>query len=123
FNEKYFDPIVIPTIKHIPWVKKNIPILPGIYQQVKDIIQEKINSGVYEPSSSSYCSKLFCILKKDGTSLRLVHNLQPLNQITIKDASVPPLVEHMAEFFRGRGCYRLLDLFITFDQHSLAVES
>ncbi|KDQ56492.1 hypothetical protein JAAARDRAFT_88502, partial [Jaapia argillacea MUCL 33604] len=34
FDEKYFDPIVIPTIEHIPWVEKNIPILPGIYQRV-----------------------------------------------------------------------------------------
>ena len=30
-SEEYFEPVVIPTIEHIPWVLKNIPIPPGIY--------------------------------------------------------------------------------------------
>ncbi len=69
FSEEYFDPIIIPTIKHIPWVLKNIPIPPGIFQQVIKIIKSKIVAGVYEPSSSSYRSQWFCVPKKDGKSL------------------------------------------------------
>jgi len=30
FWRDYFNPVVIPTIKHIPWVECNIPIPPGI---------------------------------------------------------------------------------------------
>ena len=30
-----------------------------------------------EDSNSSYWSRWFCVLKKDGKSLRIVHNLQP----------------------------------------------
>ena len=32
FSSKYFDPILIPTIEHIPWAHRNIPIAPGHYK-------------------------------------------------------------------------------------------
>ena len=69
FRADYFNPIVIPTIQHVPWVERNIPIPPGIYNKVVCILKEKISVGVYERSNSSYWSKLFCILKKDRKSL------------------------------------------------------
>jgi len=68
FRKDYFKPIIIPTVPHMPWVEHNIPIPPGIYEVVR-IIKEKIKIGVYERSNSSYQSKWFCILKKDGKSL------------------------------------------------------
>ena len=122
-KEEYFAPVVIPTIEHVPWVLKNIPIPPGIYDQVVKIIKDKIASGVYEPTSSSYRSRWFCVVKKDGKSLRLVHDLQPLNAVTIKDSAVPPFIEQLAESFGGRACYGALDLFVAFDQRSLDVRS
>lgn len=123
FSDEYFEPITIPTIEHIPWVIRNIPIPPGIYRQVIDIIKAKISAGVYEPSSSSYRSRWFCVLKKDGKSLQLVHDLQPLNAVTIKDSGVPPIIEQYAESFGGRSCYTVLDLFVGFDQWKLAPKS
>ena len=54
FRSEYFDPVVIPTIEHVPWVLRNMPIPPGIYEQVVKVIKEKIQAGVYEPSNSSY---------------------------------------------------------------------
>ncbi|KAJ3555802.1 hypothetical protein NP233_g12120 [Leucocoprinus birnbaumii] len=123
FSSEYFDPVTIPTVEHIPWVLKNIPIPPGIFQQVVDIIKSKIAAGVYEPSSSSYRSRWFCVLKKDKKSLRLVHDLQPLNAVAIKDSGVPPIVENYAESFGGRGCYGMFDLYVGFDQRALAPES
>ncbi|TFY53807.1 hypothetical protein EVJ58_g9240 [Rhodofomes roseus] len=122
-TDEYFDPVVIPAVEHIPWAHKNIPIPPGIYDEVVQIIKDKIASGVYEPSSSSYRSRWFCVVKKDGKSLRLVHDLQPLNAVTIKDSSVPPFVEQLAESFGGRACYGSLDLFVAFDQRTLDARS
>ena len=123
FSEEYFDPVVIPTIEHTPWVLKNIPIPPGIYDQVIGVIKDKIRSGVYEPSNSSYRSRWFCVLKKDKKSLRLVHDLQPLNAVVIKDSAVPPTVEPYAESFGGKACYGMFDLFVGFDQRALAQKS
>jgi hypothetical protein len=123
FTDAYFDPVVIPTIEHIPWVLKNIPIPPGIYDKVIDVIRKKIDAGNYEASNSSYRSRWFCVLKKDGKSLRIVHDLQPLNAVTIKDSALPPMVEQYAEGFGGRGCYAMFDLFVGFDQRALDIRS
>ena len=123
FSTDYFNPIVIPTIEHVPWVLRNIPIPPGIYNQVIEVIKQKIKAGVYEPSNSSYHSRWFCVLKKDKKALRLVHDLQPLNAVAIRDSGVIPAVEPYAESFGGRACYGMFDLFVGYDQRSLALES
>ncbi|KZT63060.1 hypothetical protein DAEQUDRAFT_655157, partial [Daedalea quercina L-15889] len=71
FKSEYFPPIDFPVIPHTPWVQKNIPIPPGLYKEVCSMIRCKIDSGVYEPSNSSYRSRWFCVVKKDGKSLRI----------------------------------------------------
>jgi len=123
FSDEYFDPVVIPTVEHVPWVLRNIPIPPGIYDRVVEVIKHKIRMGVFEPSNSSYRSRWFCVLKKDGKSLRLVHDLQPLNAVTIRDSALIPMVEQYAESFGGRACYAMFDLFVGFDQRALATKS
>lgn len=123
FSDEYFDPVVIPTVEHIPWVLKNIPIPPGLYNKIVEVIKAKIESGIYEHSDSSYRSRWFWVFKKDGTSIRIVHDLQPLNAVTIKNSALPPNMEQYAESFGARGCYAIFDLFVGFDQRSLAAES
>ncbi|KLO04805.1 hypothetical protein SCHPADRAFT_840189, partial [Schizopora paradoxa] len=83
-DAQYFDPILIPTVPHKPWVCRNMKIPPGNVDKVIAIIKDKIASGVYEPSNSSYRSPWFTVMKKDGKSLRIVHNLQRLNGVVIK---------------------------------------
>lgn len=113
-KESYFSPYIIPTIPHTPWVYKNIPIPPGIHDKVIELLRLKIEAGVYEPSQSSYRSRWFCVLKKNGT-LRIVHDLQPLNRVTIRDAGLPPILDDFVEPFAGRQCYTVFDLFWGFD--------
>ncbi|KAF7971177.1 hypothetical protein HWV62_21928 [Athelia sp. TMB] len=81
-KDSYFSPYIMPVVPHEPWELKNIPIPPGIRDKVIAILKEKLSAGVYEPSQSSYRSRWFCVLKKNG-KLRLVHDLQPLNKISI----------------------------------------
>jgi hypothetical protein len=123
FREDFFPPIEILTIPHKPWAQRNIPILPGIYDEVCCIIKRKIDTGIYEPSNSSYCSKWFCIAKKDGKLLRIVHSLEPLNKVTIKHAGVTPFTDQIGKHFAGRACGSMLDLFIGYDERGLAPES
>jgi len=73
----------MPIIEHKPWVLKNIPIPPGLYKQICEIIREKIEAGIYEPSNSSYRSRWFTVAKKTPGQLRIVHSLEPLNAVTI----------------------------------------
>ena len=55
--------------------------------------------------------------------LRLVHDLQPLNAVTIRDSSVSPFIEHLAESFSGYTVYGMMDLFTGYDQRPLHVDS
>lgn len=114
FREDYFSPYVIPVVPHIPWAFPNIPIPPGIKDKVVELLKEKIAAGVYEPSQSSYRSRWFCVMKKSG-KLRLVHDLQPLNKVTIRDAGLPPNLDNFVEPFAGRQCYTVFDLYWGFD--------
>jgi hypothetical protein len=114
-DERYFPPVKIPTIQHTPWVVRNMPIPAAIQQDVIQIIKDQITSGVYEPSTTTYRSCWFCVLKEDRKSLRLVHDLQSLNVVTIQDTSTPPLVEQLAESFAGYAVYGMMDLFAGYD--------
>jgi len=49
---------------------------------VIDLLKQKIAADVYEPSDTSYRSRWFCV-KKKNRSLRIMHDLQPLNAVTV----------------------------------------
>ena len=118
FRSDMFPKVKLAVVPHVPWREKNLPIPPGLYQQICEQIQRKIKAGVYEPSNSSYRSRWFCVLKKDG-SLRLVHSLEPLNRVTIQHAGVPPIPDHLAEQFAGRACGSTLDLYVGYDEREI----
>ena len=123
FREDFFPPIDIPTVPHKPWVLKNIPIPPGLYTEICKIIKSKLDAGVYEPSNSSYRSRWFCVIKKDGRNLRIVHSLEPLNEVTIAHSGIPPATETLAAQFAGRSCGGMFDLYVGYDERTLAESS
>ena len=113
-RDDYFSPYIIPVIPHTPWEHHNIPIPPALRDQVIALLKEKIKAGVYEPSQSSYRSRWFTVLKKNGT-LRIVHDLQALNSVTVREAGLPPVLESFVEPFAGCQCYTLFDMYWGFD--------
>lgn len=121
-REDYFSPYIIPTVPHIPWEFKNIPIPPGIRNDLIELLKDKIAAGVYEPSQSSYRSPWFCVPKKNG-KLRIVHDLQPLNAVTIRDAEVPPILDEFVEQFAKRQCYTVFDLYWGYDARKIHIKS
>ena len=118
FKDEYFDPVKIPVIEHVPWAHKNLPIPPGILEEVIKLFREKVAAGVYESSDASYRSRWFCVKKKSG-ALRIVHDLQPLNAVTIRNAGLPPDPEQIIASMAGRSCYTVLDLFVGYDHRTL----
>jgi len=123
FRDDYFSPYVIPVVEHIPWQEKNIPIAPSIKNDVIKLIKDKIATGVYERSQASYRSRWFCVAKKEKGKFRIVHDLQPLNAVTIRDAGLPPVMDEFVEPFAARACYSLFDIFVGYDHRALAEES
>jgi len=107
-------------VAHIPWVEKPFRIPPAIYEEVCKMIKRKIDTGVHKPSNSSYWSRWFCIIKKNGKSLRIVHSLEPLNRVTIAHLGLPPATEELAMYFARRACSGILDLYVEYDERVLA---
>lgn len=123
FREDFFPPVDIPVVPHKPWIVRNRPIPPGIYDELCRLLQRKIKAGVLEKSCASYRGGWFTVVKKDGTSLRIVHSLEPLNAVTIAHSGVTPFTEHIAEQFAALACMGLLDLFVGYDERALAESS
>ena len=123
FREDFFPAIEIPVVPHKPWVQKNIQILPGIYEEVCQVLQHKIDAEVVEPSNASYQSHWFCVVKKDGKSLCIVQSLELLNEITIQHSGMLPFLEQLVEHFAARVCGSMLDLYIGYNEQALAKSS
>ena len=123
FCEDFFPPIDMPVVPHKPWVLCNIPIPPGIYDDVCEAIHEELQAGTFEPSNSSYGSHWFCVVKKDGKALQLVLSLEPLNQVTIQHSGVPPFTEQLTEHFASQACGSMLDLYVGYNKRALTESS
>jgi hypothetical protein len=102
--------------EHVPWVLRNMPIPPGIYNAILDVVREKIAARVYEQLNLSYRSRWFTVLCKGSGKLCIIHDLQLLNAVTIRDAGVPSYTEQLAENCSGRAAYGLLDLSVGYDE-------
>jgi hypothetical protein len=62
-------------------------------------------------------------VKKKSGALQLVHNLQPLNAVTICNSGVPLIADQIIEAMAGQACYTMLDLFVGYDHRTLNVLS
>lgn len=122
FRQDYFSDYIIPTIEHEPWIEKNIPLNQSNRDELINLLKEKIKAGVYERAQTPYCSKWFYVKKKDG-GLRIVHDLQQLNSVTIRDSTVPPILEEFVEAYAGRSVYSVLDMFWGFHARTLDINS
>ena len=86
FRPDFFPPIEFPVIPHTPWVECNIPIPPGIYPDVCDMLKKKLEAGVYEPSihhialdgfaSRRKMAKRFELFTDSNSSTKLPSNTQ-----------------------------------------------
>ena len=85
------------------------------------MLEDQCQAGKYELSSSSYRSAVFAI-KKNG-KLCLVHDLQPLNRVTIRDAGLPLRMEDIIENLKGHSFYFVADLKSGYDAVPLKDES
>ena len=121
FSREYFPDYEIPVIEHTPWVQPPIRVPKAIEATVRQMLEEQKAAGKYEYSTASYRSMIFTVLKKAG--LRIVHDVQELNKVTICDAALPPRVDDFAEGLVGRVIYALADLFAGYDGRILAVKS
>ena len=120
FKREYGNPYIILVVDHQPWQIKPIPIPQTLRDQFQDLVKERVCTGLYKQSTSSYSSLVFAVLKQDKKMIHIVHDLQRLNSVTIQDAGLPPKIEELVDSMAGRCCYGLADIFGGYNQWELA---
>ena len=81
-DPKVVTPMVIFTIPHIPWNFKPISVPKAQLPQLVELLKNKIQMKILEPSNAPYSNRWFTVPEKDG-SLRFIQDLQPVNKVTI----------------------------------------
>jgi hypothetical protein len=104
-------PHKIRTVNHEAWNLRPYPMY--IPQEIVaiELLRNKIEDQLFEPSHSSYGSRWF-LKKKSNGKHRLLIDLRPLNAVTIRDVGIPPLVDRVSESFAGQPIYPTFDLLI-----------
>jgi len=72
-------------------------------------LDKQLKAGLIVESKSRYTAPCFYIPKKDG-SLRLVQDYRKLNQITIKDKTLLPLIREVIDKLKEAKYFNKLDL-------------
>ncbi|CAD6887784.1 unnamed protein product, partial [Tilletia caries] len=80
----------------------NIPIPAAIKKDVLRLLQDKVDSGLYEPSSAGYTSKWFAVAKKQKGQYRIVHDLQPLNGVSARNPGGLPQIDAFVGELSGK---------------------
>jgi hypothetical protein len=101
---------------------KLIPVPRAHLPKLIELLKEKVEMGILEPSKVPYSNKWFRVPKKNG-SLRFIQDLQPVNKVMIRNAGIGPSVDEFAEAFVGQSIYSIGDLYSGYDQSQLAVNS
>ncbi|KAL3680762.1 hypothetical protein R1sor_023718 [Riccia sorocarpa] len=121
-DPKVIAPMVIFTVPHVPWDLKPIPVPRAMLPKLIDLLKEKMQMGILEPSMAPYSSRWFTVPKKNG-SLHFIQDLQPANSVTIRNVGTGPIIDDVVDEFAGRAIYSVGDLYSGYDQFQLAVES
>jgi hypothetical protein len=122
-NSEIEPPIHINTIPHSPWQQKNIRFSKSMQEAAGDIIKEKLRYGTLEHSQGPYRSRWFLVEKHVKHTYRLINDVQPLNQVTIRDSGLPPSVDEFSEDFAGYPITSAIDYYSGYFQVPLDMES
>ena len=82
---------------------------PARYEELKQVIQGMIDSGVIRESHSPWAAPIVMVTKKDG-STRLCIDYRKLNARTIRDAYALPRIDECFDALKGAALFSTLDL-------------
>ena len=109
------DPIVVEsmvifTVPHVPWNLKPILVPRAHITKLMELLKQKVEMGILEPSSAPYSNRWFTVPKKNDT-LRFIQDLQPVNKVTIRNAGIGPTIDKFVEAFVGRSISSVSDMY------------
>lgn len=121
-KDEVIPPYQIKTIPHQAFQSKSYPVPNALFPAVKDMLRDKLNSKMLEPSNGPYSNPFFVLPKAVGHP-RLLIDMQRVNAVTIRDAMQPPVIEDIVERAAGCPILSILDAHSGYDQRQLALES
>ena len=84
-------------------------IPPGMFEEVREHLQEMLDAGAIRPSNSPFSSNIVLVRKKDN-SLRFCIDFRRLNARTVPDAYSIPRVDETFDSLAGSKFFSKLDL-------------
>ena len=111
----------IDLTNNIPFKQKNRRIPPGMYDEVRNHLQQLLSSGMIRKSRSPWSSNVVLCRKKDG-KLRMCVDYRQLNQRTVKDNYALPRKDEMLDALQGNSYFTVLDMKAGYHQISVLEE-
>jgi hypothetical protein len=59
------EPMVIFTVPHVPWNLQPIPVSRAHIPELMELLMQKMEMGILEPSNALYSNRWFTMLKKN----------------------------------------------------------
>jgi len=92
-----------------PISKAPYRMTPAEMKELKDQLQELLDSGFIRPSMSSWGAPVLFVKKKDG-SMRLCIDYRELNKVTIKNRYPLPRIDDLFDQLQGASVFFKIDL-------------
>ena len=99
----------IDLIDETPFKQRYRRIPPTMYDEVKNHLQQLLESGVIRKSHSPWASNIVLVRKKCG-ALRICIDYRQLNKRTIKDSYALPRIEELLDCLSGSKYFSVLDM-------------
>lgn len=105
-----------------PIKQRFYPISPALQKHVNSQLDDMLEKGIVEPSTSPWASPIVMVKKKDG-SYRFCVDYRKLNQVTERDAYPLPLVSSTLDKLRDAKYLSSLDIKSAYWQIKMAEDS
>jgi hypothetical protein len=88
----------IRTVPRTAWQAPGFPIPRALTETVVEMLKNRISSGLLEPCHGPYRNPWFLVKKKSG-KYRMVNAAMDINEVTVRDANLPPSVDEFSKEF------------------------
>ncbi|EJD47837.1 hypothetical protein AURDEDRAFT_163296 [Auricularia subglabra TFB-10046 SS5] len=93
----HLSPVKLAVLPHLLETKRQVPIPPSMREALVTLLDEGIRARVDEAGDSRGQRSWFCVVEKVELDLRIVHELQPMNEDAIREAGLEPRTDKFSK--------------------------